>query len=132
MASRLLFRNLSKTSRDYSRQILILNQSCQNIRRYAAATATAIPRKGSSETENSLPSTATELNNTADTKVSSSKAPFDESGEALLDDVFTGDGTGSDWSKSYFGLSSEPFPKEVAEILQAPLDPNDVEIKPGE
>jgi hypothetical protein len=36
-----------------------------------------------------------------------------------------------DWSKSYHGLSSQPFPKESADVLMAPLDPLDVEIKPG-
>ena len=38
---------------------------------------------------------------------------------------------GDDWSKSYFGLSTQPFSAEVAEILQAPLNPNDIEMKPG-
>jgi len=37
---------------------------------------------------------------------------------------------GDDWSKSYFGLSTQPFSAEVAEILQAPLNPNDIEMKP--
>lgn len=35
-----------------------------------------------------------------------------------------------DWTRSYHGLSVEPFPKEVADILLAPTDPEDVEIKP--
>ncbi|OSD04550.1 Mgm101p-domain-containing protein [Trametes coccinea BRFM310] len=35
-----------------------------------------------------------------------------------------------DWSRSYFGLSTQPFPKEVAEVLMTPVDPMDVEIKP--
>jgi len=37
---------------------------------------------------------------------------------------------GDDWSRSYFGLSTQPFSAEIAEILQAPLDPEDVEMKP--
>lgn len=36
-----------------------------------------------------------------------------------------------DWSKSYFGLSTHAFPKESADILLAPIDPLDVEMKPG-
>jgi len=40
------------------------------------------------------------------------------------------DASPTDWSKSYFGLSVEPFQKEVSEILLAPIDPLDVEIKP--
>jgi len=35
-----------------------------------------------------------------------------------------------DWSKSFHGLSSEAFPKEAAEVLLAPIDPQIVEIKP--
>ena len=47
-----------------------------------------------------------------------------------LPDVLGSDGT-TDWSKSYFGLSSQPFAKEIAAVLMAPLDPMDVEMKPG-
>ena len=47
-----------------------------------------------------------------------------------LPDVLGSDGT-RDWSKSYFGLSAQPFSKEIAEVLMAPLDPMDVEMKPG-
>lgn len=36
-----------------------------------------------------------------------------------------------DWSKSFHGLSVEPFKKEAADVLLAPLDPEDVEVKPG-
>lgn len=35
-----------------------------------------------------------------------------------------------DWSKSFHGLSVEPFSKEAADILLAPLETDDVEIKP--
>jgi hypothetical protein len=48
-----------------------------------------------------------------------------------LPDAIGSDGT-TDWSKSYSGLSTQPFAKEIAEVLMAPLDPLDVEIKPGE
>ncbi|KAF8732586.1 hypothetical protein AX14_004191 [Amanita brunnescens Koide BX004] len=50
-----------------------------------------------------------------------------------LPEFATGNGNGEgqhDWSKSYFGLSSQAFSKEIAEILTAPLDPLDIEIKP--
>lgn len=36
-----------------------------------------------------------------------------------------------DWSRSFHGLSSEPFSKEVADLLMQELHPDDVEIKPG-
>ncbi|KAL2872521.1 putative mitochondrial genome maintenance protein Mgm101 [Aspergillus lucknowensis] len=35
-----------------------------------------------------------------------------------------------DWTRSFHGLSAEPFPKEVADILLAETNPEDVEIKP--
>jgi hypothetical protein len=35
-----------------------------------------------------------------------------------------------DWTRSFHGLSAEPFPKEVADILLAEVDPEEVEIKP--
>jgi len=35
-----------------------------------------------------------------------------------------------DWTRSYHGLSSTPFTPEQAEILQAPLEYDDIEIKP--
>ncbi|KAH6914723.1 mitochondrial genome maintenance protein [Coprinopsis sp. MPI-PUGE-AT-0042] len=49
--------------------------------------------------------------------------------ESSLPHVVSADGA-TDWSRSYHGLSEKPFPPEVAEILMAPLDPQDVEIKP--
>lgn len=35
-----------------------------------------------------------------------------------------------DWSSSFHGLSTLPFPPEVAKILMAPLPYDDVEVKP--
>jgi len=35
-----------------------------------------------------------------------------------------------DWTRSYHGLSSSPFTAEQSAILQAELDPEDIEIKP--
>lgn len=100
------------------------------------ASTSTIPGRGRPETLNTLPSAADEVEiseelvKAANGRGSSSPAPpktqFPTEG---LD--YTGDGSTNDWSKSYFGLSVEPFSKEVAEILQAPLDPLDIEIKPG-
>jgi hypothetical protein len=36
----------------------------------------------------------------------------------------------NDWMKSFHGLSVEPFKPEISQILQAPINMNDVEIKP--
>ncbi|PWY68688.1 mitochondrial genome maintenance MGM101 [Aspergillus heteromorphus CBS 117.55] len=35
-----------------------------------------------------------------------------------------------DWSTSFHGLSATPFPKECADILLAPVDAEEIEIKP--
>ena len=43
----------------------------------------------------------------------------------------SGDGSPSDWSRSFHGLSSQPFDKEITDILLASVDPTDIEIKPG-
>ena len=51
--------------------------------------------------------------------------------DSPLPDAVGMDGA-TDWSKSYFGLSSQPFSKDIAEVLMSPLDPKDVEMKPGE
>lgn len=38
---------------------------------------------------------------------------------------------GQDWTRSFSGMAVEPFEREVADILMSPLDPDDIEIKPG-
>ena len=35
-----------------------------------------------------------------------------------------------DWTRSFHGLSAEPFSKEAAEVLMAPIPFDDVEVKP--
>ncbi|KAH9002211.1 mitochondrial genome maintenance MGM101 [Lactarius hatsudake] len=39
-------------------------------------------------------------------------------------------GGSTDWSRSYHGLSTQPFPPEATNILQAEIEPLDIEIKP--
>ncbi|KAH0840304.1 putative mitochondrial genome maintenance protein [Lanmaoa asiatica] len=46
------------------------------------------------------------------------------------DFVSGGDSEANDWSKSYYGLSVEAFPREIADVLLAPIDEMDIEIKP--
>ncbi|KAK2465973.1 hypothetical protein APHAL10511_001614 [Amanita phalloides] len=44
-----------------------------------------------------------------------------------------GNGNGEglyDWSRSYYGLSAQAFSREVSDILLAPIDSLDIEIKP--
>ncbi|KAH8163953.1 hypothetical protein CIB48_g4298 [Xylaria polymorpha] len=41
-----------------------------------------------------------------------------------------GDGTQIDWTNSYHGLGTSAFAPETSTILQARLDPDDIEVKP--
>lgn len=93
--------------------------------------------KGNPEIVDGYPTTASEieadvatqseiLNDTPTESVPSSGAL---SLPPLLDTPPTGSTT--DWSRSYHGLSTQAFPSEVAEILQAAIDPLDIEMKPG-
>ncbi|KAJ6567595.1 mitochondrial genome maintenance MGM101-domain-containing protein [Mycena vulgaris] len=66
---------------------------------------------------------------------SSAPAPSDlkvatESPPSALPDLSLPEDTATDWSKSYHGLSQQAFSKEIADVLLAPLDPLDIEIKP--
>jgi Mitochondrial genome maintenance MGM101 len=50
----------------------------------------------------------------------------------FADQAITLDESGQqvDWTRSFHGLSAEPFPKEVADILTQPIPEEDVEVKP--
>lgn len=110
MSSSLIFHRLAYTARSQVRQLArpqILSPSLLG-RLYATSTA------GQPNTANSPPET---------------KPPTETPPPGLIEN--NGSTGPTDWSKSYHGLSSEPFPKNIAEILQGPVDPLDVEIKPG-
>ena len=54
----------------------------------------------------------------------------DNSDSSTLPDARSPDGV-TDWSRSYHGLSEKAFPPEITDVLLAPIDPMDIEIKPG-
>lgn len=56
------------------------------------------------------------------------KIRFGDAPELIFEDS---DGNKINWSESFQGLASKPFPKEVADILQSPVDADDVEIAFG-
>ncbi|KAF9476986.1 mitochondrial genome maintenance MGM101 [Pholiota conissans] len=68
-------------------------------------------------------------NGTKETAVAAPSPSQVEAVESVLPDPKGSDGA-TDWSRSYHGLSSMPFSSEVAEVLLAPIDPMDVEMKP--
>lgn len=87
----------------------------------AAASAST---SAATSTEN--PSTIESLPNTSsDFKVSSESPSTPQLQDGISEEGHT------DWSKSYFGLSSQAFSKDIADILLAPIDPMDIEMKPG-
>ncbi|RYP18521.1 hypothetical protein DL765_003896 [Monosporascus sp. GIB2] len=55
-------------------------------------------------------------------------APSPTPGSEL--DATDGSSKPIDWTQSYHGLGTSAFPPEVSAILQAPLDPDDIEVKP--
>ncbi|KAG6897612.1 hypothetical protein C0992_013052 [Termitomyces sp. T32_za158] len=111
-------------------------------RRYTAATAKPVwtPRqqvkvppvvqKAHASTEVPI---ADEKQASVDFKVSSSDAlppandtvegSINGNGNAIADEA-------TDWSKSYLGLATQAFPDKISEILMAPIDPMDIEMKP--
>lgn len=82
--------------------------------RFAQA-ATSTPAK---------PSTA------AKPSTSSQPPQANTSSSQILPELQEDDPSNVDWSKSFYGLSTEPFAKEAADILLAPIDPEDIEVKP--
>lgn len=56
--------------------------------------------------------------------------PFSEAEGSSLAGAEAENGA-TDWSRSYHGLSQTPFPKEASDILLAPVEERDIEMKPG-
>lgn len=125
-------------------------------RTYAAATRTYPARSAATTTRVAKAPASTSTNQVTQDDISEAMADATGVHKALENEVppesvlvaestssrisqtaFPGDfvpGTDSganDWSKSYYGLSVEAFPKDIAEILLAPIDEMDIEMKPG-
>lgn len=77
-------------------------------------------------TSSSTASKATSAPPHSTAKPTSASLNFDDGPIKLQED----DPSGIDWSSSFNGLSTQPFSKDAADVLLAPLDKNDVEIKP--
>ena len=58
------------------------------------------------------------------------EADHSQASSSLSQAADLGDAT-VDWSRSFSGLSQQPFSKDASDILMAPINPMDVEIKPG-
>lgn len=86
-----------------------------------ASTSTTRPGTGSPDIIETSPTTAAEVN--------APEAPNAPHEAPAFDGSF--DGGATDWSKSYHGLSTQAFAKDAVDVLLAPLDPIDIEMKPG-
>ncbi|KAI8992541.1 mitochondrial genome maintenance MGM101-domain-containing protein [Pilobolus umbonatus] len=54
--------------------------------------------------------------------------PMSQQFDTSSEDITTDDS--HNWSNSFFGLSTKPFPKEVSDILLEPINAEDIEVKP--
>lgn len=150
--SGLTFSTLPATmaSRTILRQFAAIKPFAPSSRRYAGfvskpwtpRTTTATPKASVStqpvaepETAAAPPSATTEASEAAASPSPSSQEPTQftppPSASPFADLDSAGSGGATDWSKSYHGLSTQAFSKDIADILLAPIDPLDVEMKPG-
>lgn len=88
------------------------------------------PGAGNPEIVETLPSTADEVKPPGSTTPPNGHGNGNGNGTGAALPEASGDGS-TDWSKSYFGLSTQPFSKEISEILMRPIEYNDIEMKPG-
>ena len=84
------------------------------------SSTTASPTPSPAKTATPLPPVQTFASTTSD------KLDFSDEPTKLQED----DPSGIDWSSSFSGLAAQPFSKEAANILLAPIEKDDVEIKP--
>jgi len=112
-------RSIVQFTRTRSSQPVLRPQSA--LRRQRAIAFNSTPRRFQSDDASSSPvPTPPEIQKIQETGLNDSPyiVPNDPSGK-------------NDWSQSFHGLSTEPFSKEIAEALNEPIDPEDIEIKPG-
>lgn len=131
MASRVLLRLNSNAARSLTTRTHII---CQN-RAFTSVPITRLPRNTqpiSCNIQQRAASTTPEEYD-IDTEVPPTKAqeaisvnPYGDTNPLPA----ASDESGTDWSRSFQGLSASPFSKEISDTLLAPIEPADIEIKP--
>lgn len=101
----------------------------------AAASTTAKDVDSSKGTEN-VPNTGDIFEPDAETLseavASASTASFTPPHSPFVGELPPGnDALSTDWSRSYHGLSTQSFSREIADVLLTPIDEMDIEVKPG-
>lgn len=84
------------------------------------------PKKESKPLTEIKPKVATQ----SDTENSNPQSPVSFNDSPIEPTAAAATGQAINWSDSFYGLGSAPFPREISDILLAPLDEVDIEIKP--
>ncbi|KAM6496156.1 Mitochondrial genome maintenance MGM101 domain containing protein [Amanita muscaria] len=93
--------------------------------------ATPAPPTNNSLNSNKLDSNTLPSNNNNKNSNGNYAQEAQGSQNGVLPEFAVGNGEGQyDWSRSYYGLSSQAFSGEISEILLAPIDSLDIEMKP--
>ncbi|KAF7432818.1 hypothetical protein PC9H_004761 [Pleurotus ostreatus] len=119
-ATRLCHRPALRSLRpSFSKRSLVAPQSSLVFSANASTASTPPPAgatsTGNPATVNSLPNTAAEMNSSGVEGAATAPEPVQQH---------------TDWSKSYYGLSTQAFAPEIADVLLAPIEPLDIEVKP--
>jgi hypothetical protein len=95
--------------------------------RYAATPATSYAPKSNDASKSPAPRPSNSKSNAID-----DQSPIKDISTGLADEpIILDEGSRQvDWTRSFHGLSAQPFSKEAAEILMAPIPFDDVEVKP--
>ncbi|PLW06768.1 hypothetical protein PCASD_23633 [Puccinia coronata f. sp. avenae] len=102
---------------------------------YVSSPSTSIPLSpttdspGQSSAIEAHPSTSAEDLHPLPSSTPIHEADHSQPSSSLSQAADLGDAT-VDWSRSFSGLSQQPFSKDASDILMAPINPMDVEIKP--
>lgn len=93
---------------------------------------TSVPRSSTTSTPRSAPSSTTSSGSRA--SPTPNRPTTDNISKSGLEDkpleLESAQEDKIDWTRSFHGLSAEPFSKETAAILLAETDPQEVEVKP--
>ena len=127
----------TRTSNIYSSQAFVRCCSrhffSSSIRKAAVAATTAKPvASAPNYTPKSARSTSASNSNTNPPSIDEQSSISDITSGGLADEPLILD-EGSqqvDWTRSFHGLSSQPFSKEAADILLAPIEYDEIEVKP--
>ncbi|TVY84578.1 Mitochondrial genome maintenance protein [Lachnellula suecica] len=109
-----------------------LNRPFSSTSRYAATPAPNYARKTNDAAKPPPPTPKPALRPAAKSASIDDQSPIKDMSNGLADEpLILDEGARQvDWTKSFHGLSSQPFSKEAADVLMSPIPFDDVEVKP--